>query len=197
MTKKERQRRAKLRRQARARRARKLFREFVANKKREWDAMVDAANRDRDYAYAERNRVKAMFNTLVEQIIAINPEFPYPGREYHDAPAYISASGLEMVVPTHKWPALRAGTNHDWSSMTARAIENWYTFIRFDLDNDRMRCSRAFTITTTNMRSRQQAAIQMAVSEIALSSEATMELMMTDIFRQAYRGIVEHMRKDA
>lgn len=194
MTKKERQRRTKLRRQARARRARKLFREFVANKKREWDAMVDAANQRAAQSHGEMLRVKKMFNQIVEQIIGINPEFPYPGREYKPSPDYIRGSGFDMVRPQHKWPAIRKASGYEWSAISETAIQNWYTFLSVDMDNDRMRHAKAYRLMARNPRSDQSAACQMAVSEIALSSVVTMEIILEQLFLEASHGLVSHIR---
>lgn len=192
----ERKRRAKLRRQARARRARKLFREFVANKKREWDAQVQSARDMMHQAQAGERRVQRMFDSLVEIILAVNPDFPIPGRYPREAPPWVKASGMEKTVPARKWGALMSPSHHPHHMISERELSVWFSFIRYELDNDRMRRSRLYRITVTNHESRQQAAIEYALSNELLCSEVPIDMVLMDSARRASRGLIEHMRKE-
>jgi hypothetical protein len=191
----ERKRRAKLRRQAKARRARKLFREFVANKRPQWDAEVAAARMTAEHARAEMRRVQAMFDALTEIVLAVNPDFPVPGREPRPAPRYVVQSGFRDVPKPRKWGALLDASNTDWHTISEHHLREWFSFIRYDLDNDRMRRSSVFTVTVTNREIGESAGIQYAISNELLCSAVPLNMLLIDSARQASRGIIEHMRK--
>lgn len=191
----ERKRRAKLRRQAKARRARKLFREFVANKRPQWDAEVATARGSAEMARAEMRRVQGMFDAFTEIVLAVNPDFPVPGRAPRPAPRYLLPSGVIHKSPARKWGSLLAPSNADWHTMSEPMLKEWFSFIRYDLDNDRMRRASVFTVTVTNMENRESAGIQYAISNECLCSEIPLDMLLMDSARQASRGIINHMRK--
>lgn len=191
----ERKRRAKLRRQARARRARKLFREFVANKKREWDAMVAVARDEAHYANAEKRRVQTMFDSLVEMILAVNPNFPIPGREPWEAPRWVKEGGMEKVVPARKWGQLASPSGRSYHAIHEHALNIWFSFIRYELDNDRMRKCKLYKVTVTNFENRQQAAVEYALSNELLCSAIPLNMVLMDSARQVSQAMVEFMGK--
>lgn len=195
MTNEERKRRAKLRKQRKARRARQLFREFVANKRPEWDREIANARTTAEQARAEMRRVQKMFDSLMETVLAVNPDFPIPGRAPRKAPSYLMPAGMLCKAPARKWGSLLASENTNFHSMTEEVLREWFSLIRYDLDNDRMRRASVFTCTVTNMENREQAGIQYAISNELLCSEIPLDMLLMDSARQASRGIIAHMRK--
>ncbi len=189
----ERKRRAKLRKQAKARKARQLFREFVKNKKREWDAMVEVAKRDRDWAVTRQHRAERMLSDFVSVILAINPDFPVPGREPNYAPSYLCHSGFMEQVPARKhWAALADPSRRDWSTMSETHLRTWFTFISGDLDNDMVRQAKVFRVRATNRENGHCSGTDFALSNAAMCSRVPLDYLLRDMAED----FVQYMQGD-
>jgi len=197
MKAKERERRKRLRKRAKAQRARQLFREYVKNKKRSWDAKVNAVETKMHAANQEADRVRGHFNDLVEMILCYNPNFPVPGRRPDRAPEYLRNQGfIDRPEPVKAWSGLIPSRRLDFAYLSCERIRDWFSIIRGEIEDSPMMQAKVFRMDIINKENGRHSATHYAISNYAMKSSIPVEHLLNDTCKGMCYGLIEHMRKD-
>lgn len=196
MTTAERNRRRILRKRAKAKRARQLFREYVANRKREWDARVEAAEQSAEYARRKQRHAEDQFSKLMSLVLSVAPDFPMQD-VLREAPDYIARS-YRISQARHKEPRgwMDRATDFDLLLGNERTMETFFYVLEGYLDTaaGKNNFQRVMAFRLKHINSDKSVGTNVMISDFALRSSISLEFYLSEVFRKVAQNMIRHMQ---